>query len=335
MRDKMNLFLVESPLQLLGAIEAKQQLKLKNNFLIINMSNEEKNNEQMFHLLSLSPWDKVYKVPFFFSKWFKVFQFIFIIYFHLKKFNFDSVFFGEVRNGLFWLVANNINVNSIWMLDDGAGTISVQERIFRNLQKFNRDRNKKTDFIAKLFFLKPPDRHLINIFTMYDIKPLDTENIYENKFTLVKECMQDLVTDKEYVYFIGSNLVRPELLSESTYIQAFNKVYYYYKNRNKKIKYILHRRENRALIEKNFSDIDILEFDNILEIELLIKKIRPYHIASFYSAALFTLKKIYNIEMVDSFLIDLDEIDDIHREAVKACYMFNKKHMNIIRIEDI
>ena len=331
----MNLFIVESPLQLLGAIEAKKQLELKNNFLIISLSDEEKNNEQMFSLLALSPWDKVYKVPFFYSIRIKVFQFIFVIYFLLKKFDFESVFFGEVRSNVFWLVANNIKVDNVWMLDDGAGTISVQERIFRKLQEFNRDRNKKTDFIAKLFFLKPADRSLINIFTMYDIEPLGSEKIHENTFAFIKGEMRDLVVDEDYVYFIGTNLVQPLLLSENAYIQAFEKVYDYYKNRNKKIKYILHRRESRALIEKNFPDIDILEFDNIIEIEFLIKKIRPYHIASFYSAALFTLKKAYNIEMIDSFLIDLEEIDGMYKEAVSACYIFNKKYMNIIDIGDI
>ena len=129
--------------------------------------------------------------------------------------------------------------------------------------------------------------------------------------------------------------MRTELLTEIDFIRAFTQVFNYYKKQGKKIKYILHRRENRKILEQHFSNIEIVQFDNLLELELLIKKIKPLHIASFYSAALFSLKKIYDITLIDSFLLDIEHIDDIHRQAVQACYDFNKEHMNIIDLGDI
>ena len=92
--------------------------------------------------------------------------------------------------------------------------------------------------------------------------------------------------------------------------------------------YIPHRYENRYVEFSNIFDEDfkLHKIDIPIELYFLLNKIEPVYIISFFSTALFTLKKFFNNVNIEVVKFDLDEVlnDNSRRDIIQCWDMLDK-----------
>lgn len=335
-----NLYIVESPLQLLNAIEAKEEFAAKKNVLIVKFSNEQKNNYQIEKLLAESCWDHIYKIPYIYSTKIQIIHFCSLARFLIwKKQKFKKIFIGEFRSDEMWMIQNNLPHEETFLLDDGNMTIEVQNNYLKELEKYNLERlinKRKKDILYKFFLLKTPERKIVDLFTMFDLKPYSGQRIVQNRFKAVASKLGNIndQSNSDNVFFVGSNIMELGIVNDDYFFECIKFIINFYKNKGKKLVYIPHRREKeeKLLTIKNQLDIEILYPSNLLELDFLYKKIRPKHIASFYSTALYSLKKIYNCQEVDAFKLDFTQVKKEYRSEIASTYQFYEQYFHLVEI---
>ena len=126
----MNLFIVESPFQLLSAIEASHTFPSDSNLLIIKYLPEQKNssinNSQFDLLIKLKSWDKIIKIKHKRSYFLSDLK----LFFCIKKIpKVNLIFIGELRSWYMRQYLNILDNNGCYLLDDGTASILMQETI--------------------------------------------------------------------------------------------------------------------------------------------------------------------------------------------------------------
>lgn len=325
--------MVESPFQLLCAIEAKEHFKTLNNTLIILDTGEKNNLLQIKNLLDLSNWDIVHIIPFNNNKLIQFLKSIQLIY-KFKKIKLDNLFIGEFRSDIMWLFVTNAKYINSYLLDDGSHTIHLQNNTFNNLLHYNKGINSVKKNLLKIAFLNGLNRKVINLFTIYDFKnKYLNQNIIKNNFNFINTRIDNEFKSNQNIYFIGTNMVENNMLEEDYFFIMLKKIIKYY-GKNKTIIYIPHRREKKDKL-KNVEklNIQIKSINLPIEIYFLLNQIKPNHIASFASTALYTLSKIYSISKVDSFEIDFKFLKKEYHEKFRSIYSFQSKYYKLIKLD--
>jgi alpha-2,8-polysialyltransferase (POLYST) len=331
----MNLFIVGSPFQLLSAISAKNYFQSTHNTLIIRYSSSSQNNGQLKRLLGLVHWDKIIEIK---KSSFNTFRFLWLIRSYSRQgICYKNLFIGDYRVPENLLAITNINNHQKYLLDDGGVTITVQTVFFNNLDKFKEDYLSKFSFLRKLLYtiygLEMYRVKIINLFTCFNLTPLNDQKIISNDFSDLRNKLnlKSCTSNNKVVYFLGTSMVENGFISLDYYHKMMNKISSYYKNLDKKVLYIPHRIESESKLGSLLNEnLELLRFENPVELEFIYRKINPLNVASFFSTALYTLKIIYTTVNIDAFLIDNNEISLKHLEHVSACYNFNSKFVNEI-----
>ncbi len=334
-----NLYIVESPLQLLNAIEAKEEFTAKKNILIVKFSNERRNNYQIEKLLKESFWDRIYKIPYIYTTKTQIIYFCFLTRLLVwQKQKFQKIFIGEFRSDEMWMLLNNVQHIETFLLDDGSVTIEVQKNYLKEIEKYNseKSRSKRKYILYNFFFLKAPKRKVIDLFTMFDLKPHPGQKVIQNNFKALasKIINIDDHANSNTVFFIGSNIVERGIVNDKYFFECIEYIVNFYKANEKNIIYLPHRRENekKLLTMKNQFGIEVLYPSDLIELYFLNKKIWPKHIASFYSTALYSLKKIYKCREVDVFKLDFTQLNKEFQSSIDSTYKFYKKYFRLIEI---
>ncbi len=314
-----NLFLVSSPLQLLCAIEAKAHFKTKNNILVIvyYSGDTQSSIEHTEKVAALSEWDEVIRLNSA-SKQSKYKEYLALLK-YLKQFEYDYIFAGHLGNIQKTVVAS-MKKEAFFIIDDGMVTLNLHKFAFNPNNKPKRTlKQKLKELRFTLLGYKTQMRDTINYFTYFDLQPYADEQIVKNRFEyLLSTHLGDLAQD-DTVYFIGQSLLADNLLDKETFIAYMQKVIDSY--HGKKIVFIPHRREKapkelEALVGDNFR---IEYFHGPVEIEFVLQKILPMHIASFCSSGLMTLKKIFPDAQYDAFVLEQEDLNK-RKEGIKNAY---------------
>ncbi len=324
---RKNLFIAASPLQVVNAIEAKYHFNIEHSVLILIHSSIEANSIQMEALLQMSHFDTVIHVQNRYrSKISKIFEQKKLIK-ELQKDSYEYAFSGDY--GLFQeILLANLNISQIYLLDDGALTLTTHASKLAPGYKRNLNRRIKS-FRYTLLGLKTHQSKIVNLFTTFNLKSHDKEIIIHNDFTFFKTCYLEKAIVESSLYLLGQPLVRSNLLSESTYITYIQSII---KNYHTKIIYIPHRKEIitntlRSLESDNFC---IKESKGPIEILFLSQYIYPKNIVSFYSSALFNLKKIFENAQIDAIQIHPNDLLRGH-DPIAECYReLKNSQINII-----
>ncbi len=306
---KKSLLFVESPLQLLNAYEAVSYFNLENYIYIVRLSNNEANDEQIMNLLKLLKIDKS-NIEYMYIRTinrtlYDYSQLLFYRYKYMFVKNIDKIFIGNYESGFFNLIIKQFSKESIILLDDGAKTLSIQS-------KFTNSKN-------------------YNLFTMYDIKTLQNQNIFINSYREVLTNTKELLIKKDEILFLGTKLSEAGIIEEEYYINLIQNICNYYLD--KKIVYIVHRGESQeklSEIEEN-KNIIIRQLNYPIELYGLCEKEIPYKVSSFYSTAIYTMKKIYHLE-AECFRFDYS--GSVHEYAIEEVYSFYEKEMKVISLDD-
>jgi len=311
-----NLFVIRSPLQLINCIEAINYFNLKDNILVIIYNNTENTNKQIDNLIDLYPWKNIIRLNQE-QKRSKFFIYIALIK-KLKKERYNYLFFGDFGS-IYKLIIANVKKNQVWYVDDGVGTINVYKSILVD-NTLNKLSSRMLRFLLAGLSIKIKDD--INLFTYFDLKPLKhSKVIYNGLEYFSKQYLQNSVND-DIVYILGQPLVETNLLLEDDYFYYLDSIKSMF---DKKIIYIPHRTEviDERMNRYKSDDFEILEIDVPVELYFMNQKINPYHIVSFLTTALFTLKKLYKKTKYSYIYIPSDKILE-RKEDVENIYKIIK-----------
>ena len=279
-----NLYLVESPFQLISAIEARETFG--KGTILIRYSGLKNNDLQLKKIIEFYNLSNIWELKINVNK--TILDYLKIAFFKIKPFNYNKLFLGNLESGFLNIITKKFKQKDIILLDDGAKSIYLQ-----------------ASFDSSNFY---------NFFTMFNLKSLPNQKIEINNFKYLKSKIHNNNLSDDII-FIGAKLSEIGLIKEDYYLDILSKLLKKYKN----IIYIPHREESfdkLAKIEKMGIKIKYLN----LPIELIGTQTIPKKVISFYSTALISLKKIYNIE---SSFIKLN----INRDILKIVYNYYEKEL--------
>lgn len=332
-----NLYIVSSPFQCISALEAKTQLGLENNVMVVvyYLNDGDATYAQMREIFKLSDWNEVIEVGLK-GKKSKYFEYISVIK-KLKNYKYSNIFighFGQFQN----VLLSNLITNKVYALDDGAATLRWHK------SELNPDIANPVKVSKKIKMLRYSliglktnfDRKRIDYFTMFDLKAYHGETIIQNEFIFLRTYIRNKKSDNNTIYFIGQPLYGEKIIENKLYFQYLENIKKYLTKQNKKIIYIPHRREQNLecftdIIDDNFK---IQRLSTSIEAHLLNANTLPIGVYSFYSTAIFSIFKIFNLDAT-ALYIKQDLIQKNHVSIEEVYSEFKKNGIKILELEDI
>ncbi|MEE9350244.1 MAG: hypothetical protein V3U80_09375 [Flavobacteriaceae bacterium] len=333
-----SLFFVSSPLEMICAIEARKQFKTKDTILVLYLFDVDK--KIIEYIMSLDEkWPTIYK-PFrssinYGKKWVKLTN-------QLKKEKYHYFFSSGMTFSANLIY--NINYKELYFLDDGTltltnvayfnehGNLTKKLSLFPGHNKF-KFKHKVNEAIHYLFGHKLRGKwNSLSLFTFFDIPKSNNIHIARNELTWFHQLKEKKVlkpTD-DLVFIIGTPLVEVKIISKAYYHKLLQKIVTHFSS--KKIVYVPHRWEDKNNVShlKSLFNFEVRFNKNIIEMDFLIESILPKHIAGTISTALFTLKKLYPKATIYNAAVDLDEVNPLNKEAVKAIKEHQKDLFKIL-----
>lgn len=319
-----NLFIIRSPLQLLNAVEAIFHFSLfdDNNILYIIDTKGLSNNEQINNILKNYAWTEIVKIES--TRKSNFLNYIDMLK-KLKKDDYKYLFLGDYGN-IHKIIMANIQVENIFLLDDGTASIVIQEKLLNN--EFNmKDIFKLLRYLP--FGLSIKKTKKINFFTIFALKKTDNIGIIQNEMKNLKFNYDiEHFKNSQHIHILGQPFIESKILSQETYIKYFiSSVKKYYYN-NEMIEYFPHRAENidNAVtnLKNKFENFSIIQNSIPLEKYFLENKIYPSIIIGFTSTALFTLKILFPRAEIFYIEVPQEDIFPDKKESMSSIYKILK-----------
>ena len=333
----MNVFLIETPLQLLNAIEAKNYFKLENNHLVVRLG--EGPPERLKELIAEHDWNAVHYFKFYYppfpsefvssllgqriSEYVSTYFYYYYKYINRKKIDniinslgsATNIFLGNYMTSIYSMkhmrhFANTLKHDRLFILDDGTDVIRINDDR-RNAPARKPNLNRSGSYISRLkamlrdSLIEWNDRDADNVtfFSAYDIDVRDSDRLVKNEYRHLRGITKRAVPSDE-VFFVGQWMVEIGYMKEELYLEYLNKVKNYFVN--EKIVYVPHPRESSSMIKKinECLGFTIKRFNVPIEYEICIRGTRPKILASFFSSALHNCRVILNDNItIKSFYI--------------------------------
>jgi hypothetical protein len=305
------LFVIESPLQLLNAYEAMHQFPAQLQEVFVRFSNNKYVDQQIRDTIDKLGINQLANITYLTlpvngkSILDGLKMLLLKIKFLFQSKSFQHIFIGEYESRFIRFIIPY--KRNIILLDDGSKTLGTQDKFTSN--------------------------HYFDWFTIFEFKALQGQNIYQNTYNhLHKHLIFNSITDNNTILFIGSNLSEEGVISEEYNISLLKKVADRYSD--KRIRYIAHRRESDSKLDliKKIENIKVSRLNYPIELLSVFEDYSLHSIVSFYSTALITLKKIYGTPTI-AFQFDYSN----HPEAkeIDAVYNYCKQHITVIKENDI
>lgn len=337
-----NLYIVESPFQLLGALEA-QGYYGGYSVLIVKYGIESGTNSQIRSMLEYGRWGKVLEIGQNQSGLMARLQlYRLLIEMRWRKIIWQRVFLGEVRVWALMRIVDVLGPNEVYILDDGNVTLALhaemapvkgaREGAIRRLMS---TRAALLDLLIGAL-LRPFATGVTNnygFFTCYDL-----DSIYPKQI-IIRHQFQRLKTLKTFcdindaeVMFFGAPLSELGVIERTVELACLALIGKYYCARGLRVTYVSHRRESDEKL-KQIADVlklDVVRFNVPVEVVILTRQYIPSRVASFYSTALYTVSQLVRLEGADAFELEAATIEGRYREEVREAYDAYRKIMNII-----
>jgi len=333
-----DLFFVASPIQLLSAINACEEVAGKENkkILVYRDCLDNKTAEQIESIINDNHniWDSIYKINLSKNnKFMNLFgllkmSLLFHYLFYLKcRCKIDNYFIGDYRYDLYLRVAKILKVKRIFILDDGIAAVSVtQNYLFTKSEMFHISSRKKKFRNYFLTFLGLGQSMLT--FTFYSFLDLNSKVLMRKSLGFIKAKPLFLSESRivEYqtdlAYILGAKFVELNYLSNESYFEYVKIIIT--RNPGYKFIYIPHRseEENNYKLLNELSDLDVKEINEPIENFITKSNVNPALVVSFYSAALFTLPSIMIKTKFQSIVVNDGDwhVNSLQLESIKEAY---------------
>ena len=320
--------IVETPLQMLNAIEASFSLNLGNTILVI---------------ITSPPFpEEVFRPLLAFTKWHR------IIFFHLihhapvfnssilgktiserlneylkecrqlakrRKFdnlikpmaNVENLVIGNYLSGYMRHCANRLRPRHLYLIDDGTDTLRVAK--LRTEQEVHDDEGQLSCFrkfknIIRASFVDWDIRQAssLTFFTSYNLGLKPGDRLVRNEYSFFRSMLKQSELRNE-VYFLGQPLAEDGYLYKEEYLSYISKIAQYYGGR--KLIYVTHKRESSQMIDAiRKMGLPVTSFRLPIEVQLLQDGM-PSELASFFCSALDNCRMIFGDKLsIKAFRIE-------------------------------
>jgi len=283
----LNVFYVESPGQLINAMEAiyKFQSKWK---LLIRYNGDAINDQQIEKVLNfyMSKNEPVFTSGevvnvYSFIRFVTTFLSVLLLNGKVKK------YVGCHKSK--FLKPFHLLRTPMILMDDGVATLAY----------LNRLKNEKRNFTQRFF----STLNQMDLFTALDLSSFDVgkATVEKHNFSFLKSLITDS-EDSSKVYFFGAKYIEASILSEKSYENLLTQVMQAYEGQD--VYYLPHRGEDRGRLNRYKSlGFKIYETRFPSELELVLSEHKPAVVAGFFTASLFTTSVISPNTEVTSFKI--------------------------------
>ena len=303
MKIKSAVFLVESPMQLINAIEAKHYFSISETFLLIRYDGIKSNDNHIDYVLNTidNQFSRISYIMLRYGKKSILKMLVPIVW--CIRYNPEYLFIGNYFSG-FSRIARLLypNRKTIY-LDDGAQT-------------------------TKLYY----DNKKINLFSYFSFDELFAGRIYKHhNFEYLKHRLRGKSQNviKGTIFFIGTPLVENNLIEASQYDKLLKSLLIHYKDYN--IRYFPHRFEDLRKL-RSIEGLNIETINMPFELYILQCNTLPEKIVSFYSAALYTINSMVgDVSEVEAFRIPESYFIDIHyADKISKLYDYLSQTLTVI-----
>lgn len=325
----MNLFIIESPLQYLNALEARFHFEIpaSESFLIILNQSGDENLKQIDYMINDNDWCEIKIISDNGSGFTNILNRIRTLnkIIHENKYEINSVFIGEYRNQFMRHIANKLPSN-VYLLDDGAAVINVYNKLINN-ESFEGN-NIKTLIKRNIFGLKSKNIKKITFFTAYDFPEKENIKIVKNNYISLKNRMTNS-NSKDIIFFLGQPLSEKKIMKETDNLKCLKKIREFYGD--KVIYYIKHRGESEEkMVKVEELGFIVKRFSTCIEYEMCYGDQIPTSVSSFYSSALISINNIFkDLITINSFYIPNLLITDDYKKGVENIYDYFQNQINV------
>jgi len=305
------LFVIESPLQLINAYEALQTFSADKQIILVRLSGEHFNDNQIEKTIIKLDINNLAKIKYVTINVKKrnIIDYVKIILLKLLFFfiykSYKTIYIGNYNsNFIRFIIPFKKN---IMLIDDGSLTLNIQN-------KFS-------------------EKHYYNWFSIFDLVLITNQISIKNNYKhLNSKFIKNRIKNENIVLFIGSALYTYQIVTEEYYLRLISNISNRYNE--KRIIYIPHRSEKSSMLVRinEFNNIEVKRLEYPIELFAINNNTIPSLIASFYSTALITLEKIYGVEAV---AFKFNYATSIYKDDIDLVYEYYAKSIKIIDEDDI
>lgn len=328
-----NLFVVESPLQALMAVELSLRFKDKRNVIICRLADEtrKRNNQQIVRVIENGIWSQIKEISF--DSRNSLANHISIrkeLRSVEKEFNqkVGQLFIGEFRSQWMHFIRVSVSPQKTILMDDGAATITIKRKFLDKEIYFPESLWRSNGTIQR--FIK---RNLYRRFLKKDILRnriylasafFKSESLYPIDFSQLKQYFgssKDSCINKRVLFF-GSKYSESKIISLKYELAFIRHVKEYYSTYGCEFVYCAHRDESEEKLKiiKESIDISVITPELPAEILLLENSSGLVEVASAYSSVLNNVKVLMPEVKVRAFHLRPEEISLNYKEDVLLVY---------------
>lgn len=345
-----NLFIVESPLQALVAVELSLQFEKKNNGIIYRLSGEgrELNDQQILKVIEYGNWCFQEQAQLSNIGGLKGSLNIRGYILGLKKrfkYKVKKIFFGEFRSQWMHFARFAIAPEQSILIDDGAATLTAKHKYIDREVYYPEELWSNTSFFKKCvkgaiyfcFVDKVEAQRKIKFASAF----LKDESIFKVDFSEIRRSMasvhDSIPCSQPKAYFFGSKYSEAGILSRDYELNFIANVYDYYQDKNLGVVYCAHRDESEEKLDKIRHDIGLEVVRPNLPAELFLLECdrNVSEIGAAYSSVINNLNLMFPDKPITSFRLDLKYVNLEKRSEVDHVYIcFEKNNIHIKSFPD-
>lgn len=295
-------FIVESPLQLLMAIEAREQFDLGDDCeLVVLWTSTPSSIQSIQDVLDASPWANVIDGG---TRSTQAMPSRSRLIRQLGKNPRELLLVGDYLSPFMRHSLNCQPEGTGWLLDDGIGTVHTWER--RNHDSPARRRLDTTTLsrsaLLRLLRLNYRAPKTLGYFTFFDLDSSDTDFVRRNELGWLRSQLPTAATDGS-VLLLGAPFVERSRMTQSQYFALLNAI----SSQSDAVQYRPHRDESPdklKLIQDRFG-IEVVSGHGTIELALTGADSLPSKIMSFFSSATITLQLLVgDLVQVGSYALE-------------------------------
>lgn len=322
-----NIFIITTPFQFLGALEAIFKFGLKDNILLI-LDNKLENNAKQLTLL-IEEHKSLFNtiIRFGFESKSKFFKNVKLLK-QLKKDIFNNLFIGDLGS-IQKIYLSNLSARNIYLLDDGGKTILIYNDFIKGKEFF---KNGFRQIRFKLFGLKTSFKKKIKFFTFFNLSDNSEIDVIQHNFDYFKELYR--LKEKEIqkkIFILGQPLVENNRVSSDSYERYLNTIITNYPDCE--VYYLMHRREVKTQLESYSLKKSLNIIESLIPGEIFFSKMdfKPKAIVGINTTLLFSLKKIFDDLDILSFSFKDEEILKSKNWFEDSIMYFRQNNIQIIK----
>src|SRR5215831_9233540 len=339
----MNVFVVETPPQLMNALEARHTLAADDSVLIVILQ-DDLPQDAYAAIVQPDEWSAIHYVqrdivpqgPFQRSLkhhphprvrgYFATYGLRVLA----QRIRAIARSLGPVQNvfiGNYWIdymrhVANVIDHRKLILLDDGTATLLINDRRRegRPLDNYSHWRRARVRVVNLLAGIRAAQAQSVTFFTIYDLVTKKEDRVVKHNYSYLRS-LAGAVPPSNEVFFLGQTLV-DEGLSRERYMDYLRKIIQYFKS--DKIVYVAHKLEpqDKLAYIRDEMGLPVVRFGVPIEFQMTVKRARPKLLASFCSSALENCRIIFGDKMnIKSFYLDPGDCP-LNPEFIKNLYAY-------------